>query len=315
MKRVWTLASLLALGGTAAADDYGAPARAASESLNVARSHRGVSQDYLVMPRGGELSAQMRFLTAERMLDGDELKFTDLALFGLSARYSLFSRLELGASVDFLPKQPSTTDEKAWQSVGVTVRSPLGKQVALQLAGGGGHLMNHSGKWTTESLTLEWKKPIHDVLAFDIQGGISGMGLDAPTTRSTAFITEVGVSTTALFHDPHGYWGGWLGIGYSVPVQASGRDPTTEVVIDPQPRLNFHAGTVVSLVKKWDLYIDFAVVDRGDARDPRTQLPIIHGGFDQKQIIFGITRHIEASRSSDSDRGWSGDDDMRLGSL
>lgn len=314
MKRSWTLATLLALGGTAAADT-GSPAASdmATESISV-RSHRGVAEDYLVMPRGGELTAQMRFITADRMLDGGALKFTDLAMFGLSARWSLFSRLELGASVDLLPKQPAGTDEKPWQSVGVQLRSPLGKHVALQVAGGGGHLMNHSGKWTSESLTLEWKKPIHDVLAFDVQAGIIGLGLDAPNTRSTAFITEVSINTTALFHDPRGHWGAWMGIGYAVPVQASGRDPTTDVTIDPQPRLNFHAGTVLSLVKKWDLFVDVAVVDRGDLADAATRLPILNGGFDQQQIIFGITRHIEVKPAAPRYDG-GGDDGMYLGSL
>lgn len=312
----WTLAALVALGGTAAADS-GAPSAigAASEAIAVRGSHRGVARDYLVMPRGGELSAQMRFLTADGMFGTrDALQFTDLALFGLSGRWSLFSRLELGASVDLLPKQPAGTDEKPWQSVGITVRSPLGRHVALQVAGGGGHLMNHSGKWTRESLTLQLKKPIHeDFLAFDVQAGVSGLGLDAPNTQSNAFITEVAVSTTALFHEPRGKWGAWLGISYAVPVQASGRDPTTELRIDPQPRLNFHSGTVLSLVPKWDLFVDVAVIDRGDLADPATRLPILDGGFDQTQIIFGVTRHIEAAPAR---REIVDDpDELRLGSL
>lgn len=312
----WTLAALAALGGTAAADTP-ASADMATETLAVRHGgHRGVAQDYLVKPRGGELTAQMRFVTAESMLDGDRVRFTDLALFGLSGRWSLFSKLELGASVDFLPKQPSTTDEKAWQSVGFHVRSPLGKNVALQVSGGGGHLMSHSGKWMRESLTLEWKKPIdEDWLAFDMQAGVSGLGLDAPNTSSNAFITELGISTTALFHEPKGHWGGWIGIAYAVPVQASGRNPVTEMVIDPQPRLNFHMGTVLSLVPKWDLYVDFAVVDRGDLGNPATTLPILDGGFDQTQIIFGVTRHIEGKRDRRED-SWSNDgDSVRLGSL
>lgn len=314
----WTLATVATLGAftSVAAADSGAPRAAdmATEAV-AARSHRGVAQDYLVMPRGGELSAQMRFFTADSMIGAGALKFTDLALFGLSARYSLFSRLELGASVELLPKQPATTDEKPWQSVGFVARSPLNQRVALQIAGSGGHLLGHSGKWTRESLSIEWKKPIHDkFLAFDIQGGISGLGLDAPNTRSNAFLTELGVNTTALFHEPSGHWGAWLGIGYAVPIQSSGHDPTTGLAIDPQPRLAFRTGTVLSIVDKWDLFVDIAVIDRGDRAEPATQLPILDGGFDQRQIIFGVTRHIEASKRSphyDDDD----DDAMRIGAL
>jgi hypothetical protein len=288
-------------------------------------SDRGVAQDYLVLPSGGELGAQMRFITAPRgpifggMQDMSEQKldFTDLALFGLSARWSLFSKLELSASADLLPKQPAYTDEKPWQSVGVAIRSPLGRHVAVAVAGGGGHLLSHGGQWTRESLTIEWKKPIHeDFLAFDVQAGLQGLGLAAPkTTDSTAFMTEVAIQTTALFREPNGHWGAWLGLGYAVPVQASGKDPTTETAIDPQPRLDFHLGTVLALVPKWDLFVDFAVIDRGEMADPATRLPILDGGFDQRQVIFGVTRHIEGSHHHRDDDGGDDEESIQVGTL
>lgn len=313
----WTLAALGSLGAPALADTARSPsADLAAESIGVEASHRGVAQDYLVLPHGGELTAQMRFFTADSMLDKGGLRFTDLALFGLSGRWSLFTKLELAASVELLPKQPSFTDEKPWQSVGFSLRSPLGRHVALAVGGSGGHLFAHQGKWTAESLSLEWKKPIHDeFLAFDVQGGVSGLGLSSPDTRSTAYLTEVSLRTTALFHEPKGHWGAWLGLGYAVPVQSSGRDPTTELAIDPQPRLDFHMGTVLSLVQRWDIYVDFAVLDRGDAENPATRLPILDGGFDQKQIIFGITRHIE-NRTRHEPDGYDEDGEpVRLGRL
>jgi hypothetical protein len=316
----WTLAALGSLGGAALADTGRSPsADLAAESVGVERSHRGVAQDYLVLPHGGELTAQMRFITSDAMLDGNALRFTDLALFGLSGRWSLFTKLELAASVELLPKQPSFSDEKPWQSVGFSLRSPLGRHVALAIGGGGGHLLAHQGRWTAESATLEWKKPIHDeFLAFDLQGGVSGLGLSSPdTTTSTAYLTEVSLRTTALFHEPKGHWGAWLGIGYAVPVQKSGRDPTTELPIDPQPRLDFHVGTVLSLVQSWDIYVDFAVLDRGDQDNPATRLPILDGGFDQKQLIFGVTRHIDSrKRHVTDDIEYDEDGDpVRLGRL
>jgi hypothetical protein len=309
----WTLAALLALGGTASAEQPQI-ANPGTQELSVVRgSSRGVAQDYLVLPRGGELTAQMKFLTAGPLLSDKKLEFTDLALFGLTGRWSLFSKLEVSATVDLLPKQPAYTDEKAWQSAGLTLRSPLGRRVAVALSGGGGHLMNHSGMWTRESLMLEWKKSIDDdFLAFDVAAGINGLGLAAPdTTQSSAFITELSVNTTAMFRVPNGKWGGWVGIGYAVPVQASGQDPTTEIRIDPQPRLDFHMGTVLALVPKWDLFVDFAVIDRGELSDPSTRLPILDGGFDQRQVIFGVTRHIE----SKSTRSYDDNDAIRIGAL
>jgi len=320
----WTLIALLGLGGVAEANPGESMSEGAADiSLSSeSRSERGVAEDYLVLPSGGELGAQMRFITAPRgpIFAGEgeqKLEFTDLALFGVSARWSLFSKLELSANADLLPKQPAFTDEKPWQSVGVGLRSPLGRNSAVALSGGGGHLMSHGGMWTRESLTIEWKKPIHDeFLAFDIQGGIHGLGLSAKeTTQSTAFITEVALQTTALFHEPHGKWGAWLGLGYAVPVQFSGKDPTTEMLINPQPRLDFHMGTVLALVPKWDLFVDFAVIDRGELNDPTTRLPILDGGFDQRQVIFGVTRHIEGSKHDSSNDYDEDGGSIRVGSL
>ena len=302
MKPTWTLVALLGLGGTALADVGEKPGIDEAETISVTggASVRGVAQDYLVMPSGGELGAQMRFITADGVLGDQPLRFTDLALFGLSARYSIFSKLELSANVDLLPKQPSYTDEKPWQSVGAGLRSPLGRHVALSVTGAGGHLMAHEGMWTREAMTLEWKKPIHELVAFDVQAGVDGLGLQAPHTSNSAFLTELGVSTSALFSLDR-KWGAWGGISYAVPVQHSGHDPTTGLAIDPQPRLDFHAGTVLSLVKEWDLYADFAVIDRGDLGNPATRLPILDGGFDQKQIVFGVVRHIEGKAPSTPD--------------
>jgi hypothetical protein len=311
------LLALTTLGSAAYADTRPMSHTLASGAVGVERSHRGVAQDYLVLPAGGELTAQMRFITADAMLEGERLKFTDLGLFGLSGRWSLFTMLELSASVELLAKQPSQTSEKPWQSVGASLRSPIGRHIALALSGGGGHLLSHQGMWTAEALTLEWKKPIHDdFLAFDVQAGVHGLGLASPkTTKSTAFLTELAVRTTALFHDRKGRWGAWLGIGYAVPLQHSGKDPTTELAIDPQPRLDFRMGTVLAAVRKWDIYVDFAIVDRGDRGNPATQLPVLDGGFDQKQIIFGVTRHIEGKRRPQVNDYDADEEAVRLGSL
>ncbi len=314
-KLAWTLAAVAALGGTAAADSTSPDAPAAmAEGVTVGASMRGVAQDYLVAPEGGEITGQMKFITADRLLGDEPLKFTDLGLFGLTGRWSLFSKLEIAGGVDFLAKQPSYTDEKPWQDVNVALRSPLGKRVALAVSGGGGHLIGHAGMWTREAMMVEWKKPIccdeHETIAaFDITGGVDGLGLSAPNGAGmNAFLTEISTQTSVQFREPTGHWGAWLGIAYAVPVQHSGADPTTGVAIDPQPRLDFHLGTVLSLEHKWDLFADFAVVDRGDIQNPATELPILDGGFDQKQIVFGVTRHIDAPTHSSR----SSDDAMRL---
>jgi len=271
-------------------------------------SRRGVAQDYLVMPEGGELTGQMRFILSEPVFGNEPVRFSDLALFGLAGRWSLASKLELSAQVDFLAKQPSFTDEKPWQSVGLGLRSPLGRRAAISLSGAGGHLMSHEGLWTRESITLQWRKPIVKVLTFDVAGGIDGVSISSPGSTS-ALITEVGVTTSALFREPTGHWGSWVGIGYALPVMSRGTDPTTNLAVDPQPRLDLHVGNVLSLSREWDLFADFSVVDRGDLSNPATRLPILDGGFDQRQILLGVTRHIATPKHNRHDD----DDVMEIG--
>ena len=53
--------------------------------------------------------------------------------------------------------------------------------------------------------------------------------------------------------------------------------------------LSFQTGEVVSLMQtNWSLFASYAVVDRGDWDRPATQLPILDGGFDQQQAVFGV---------------------------
>jgi hypothetical protein len=293
----WTLAALAALGGTALADDNDnekAPAALGVDTnvtLTSGASMRGVAQDYLVLPDGGELTGQMKFVMSEPSLGGQRMRFSDLALFELAGRWSLARRLEISGGVALLPKQPSFTDEKPWQSVALGLRSPLGHRVAIAIGGAGGHLIDHTGLWTRESMSVEWRKYIDEFLQFDVAGGVDGVGLAAEDGTS-ALVTEISASTSALFREPGGHWGAWVGIAYALPVDARGIDPTTGQTLDPQPRLDFHIGTVLALEREWDLFTEFSVVDRGDLADPRTRLPILDGGFDQRQIIMGVTRHI-----------------------
>lgn len=260
-------------------------------------SARGVSQDYLVGPEGGELTGSMRFITARALPGFGEdtaLRFSDLALFTAGARYSLFSKLELSGSASFLAKQPSSTDEKPWQSATIGLRTPLGKRMAIAVNGGTGHLIDHQGRWISESISLQWRKPIEEILTFDVAGGVEGIGISDPDSTN-AFMTEVSTTASALFREPHGHWGAWIGIGYAIPIMVRGTDPTTGLDIDPQPRLDFKLGTVISL-NRWDLFAEFSVVDRGDHSNPATRLPVLDGGFDQRQIVFGVTRHFDGPR-------------------
>jgi hypothetical protein len=241
----------------------------------------------------------MRFVTADAGMMGP-LRFSDLALFGLAARYAVQPRIELNLGVDLLPKQPSYTEEKVWQSVSGGLRVGLGARTALAASAAGGHLLGHVGAWYRESLAVEYRKPIHEVLAFDLHAGVDAISLAAPGAQG-GYVGEAAAQASALFHSPEGVWGGWIGLGYAIPVAHGGSDPTTGMSLDPRPRVDLHLGSVLALVEEWDLFVDLAIVDRGDAANPATRLPILDGGFDQRQLIFGVTRHVGGHPSSSRD--------------
>ena len=184
-----TLVVVAVLGGPAAAEVQPPPSPALLTSQ--VGSYRGVAQDYLVLPGGGELTSSLRFVTARDSLGDAPLRFTDLALFDVSGRWALARpNLEFSADVSLLPKQPSFTSEKPWQSVAFGVRTPLAPRIALGIAGAGGHLIAQQGVWTRQTAHVEWRKPLAPVVNLGLTGGVDVITLSAPK-RSSAFVTEV----------------------------------------------------------------------------------------------------------------------------
>lgn len=260
-------------------------------------SRRGIANGDLVMPSGGELTGAMHFVTTDQpALGTDRLRFSDLALLELAGRWSVTPRLEVSGQLALVPKQPAASSEKVWQSAGVGLRTPLGERAAIALGGAGGHLLDHPGSWETGSLLVQWRKPISEYVQFETSGGAQVTDLRAPRSTS-AQVTELAVAGSVVFHESW-RWGGWVGIGYALPVDGRGTDPTTGLAVDPRPRLDLRLGTVLAVSRAWDVFAEYAVVDRGDLGAPATRLPILDGGFDQQQLVLGVTRHLEATPPS-----------------
>jgi hypothetical protein len=260
-------------------------------------SARGVAEDYLVLPQGAELTGDLKLITSGPSLGGQPLSLGDLALFELGGRYALARRVEISGTVDFLPKQPTYTDEKAWQSAGVGARFAITHNVALGIGGATGHLLDHDGEWLRQNAVLEWKHPLNEYVAFDLQGDADAIQLAAPSAQG-AQLTELGIAASTFFSVER-VWGTWIGAAYSVPIEHGGIDPTTAMAIDPKPRLDLHIGTVWAVVPEWDLFIDAAIITRGNMQNPATELPILDGGFDQRQVMIGVTRHFISHHQGD----------------
>jgi hypothetical protein len=297
MKLAWTLLITGSLGSSlAVADDEEGVARAVSPSIDYG-SVRGVSEDWQILPQGMELGSELKFITSAPSLGSEPLAFSDVAVMTLHLRRSIAEVAELYAAVDLLPKQPSWSEERLWQGASLGLRAQLGhKPAAFGLRATAGPMLGDLGLWGQGSARLDARKRVTDIMTFEGAAAVSGTYL-APRDEALdrAWLAEAGLSGSVLFRDPYGKVGGWVGVGYALPIAHDGADPMSGADLDPQPRLDLHVGGVVTLEKRWDLFVDYAVVDRGDMGAMATRLPILDGGFDQRQIILGLNYHMTAS--------------------
>jgi hypothetical protein len=286
---------IAATAGSARAQVEDAAPASAGEALSVSGSSvRSYAADWLVNPfRELEIESSFRFVTApETNLsseDGGELRFTDVGIFHAGARYSFARRFEVAGGIDLLAKQPSYLDEPAWNGGDLGLRFSLGHKWALWARGAGGPLLADLGAWGDAAGGLQARTSIDETIRFQAAAGVSGTKLFMGEDRGRPWFTELVSHGEVLLRSPRGEVAGWLGVDYRVPLA----DADSAVEIDPQVRLNFQLGMMLGYVGSWDLYAIYAVIDRGDIEDPETTLPVLDGGFDQSQLIFGAARRFD----------------------
>ncbi len=243
-----------------------------------------------ILPLGRlELGGELLLITADRDLSGEELRFTDVALFPLHVRASVARWLELSGQTTLLVKHSESMDEPVWQGGELGVRIPFGSVFAGTVRLGGGPLMFHSGKFWAEESSLMAKLPANEWMRFELRAGylLTALRYSGAATGSSS-IHEVMGHAEVQFGAEGG--GAWLGIDYYVPVAST----TRAEALDPNVRLNLELGCVLSPEHTdWDLYVSYAVVDRGNVERPGTTLPILNGGFDQRQWLLGVQYHFD----------------------
>ncbi|HET7505837.1 MAG TPA: hypothetical protein VFK02_32685 [Kofleriaceae bacterium] len=258
---------------------------------------RGVAEDFLVLPDGADVGGRLRLITADDGLGTGKLKLTDVALLDLEAQWGFASGFELDGAVSALAKQPSATREHILQGGSLTLRRDLPRRTALAVSGSAGALLGVAGYEVGAATFLTHKHRLNDIVAFALAAGANGTfvrpghGGDGPTMLEGAGHASVLVRAEPV-------WGGWMGVGYALPVLHRGSDPVSGMAIDPQPRLDLELGSAVQLSKTWDLSVELSIIDRGDRAAPATRLPILDGGFDQIQLSVGVSRRIDLEKHS-----------------
>jgi hypothetical protein len=255
-------------------------------------SVRSMSQSWMVSPHGTYVfGAKLRLLKSDTTPFGQSAKATDLALFDLTARSSFGDRLELGVGLSVLTKEMTGMSEPTFQGGSGTLRVGLTRWAAIDFATAARPLLAELGWMVNPSASLALRGNVDRYLRFAGGAGVSWTNLFLDQADRNSF-AELGVAGQIIFPVEH-HFAAWAGADYHVPIT----EAIGSMALDPQPRLGVHGGFAFTFVPEWNLYAEYSIIDRGSLDDPATTLPVIDGGFDQTQIIVGVSR-----RFHDTDR-------------
>lgn len=250
------------------------------------------SNETLSMPRGGvEFVGDLRFVTGRANERIAEARFTDLVLASTSVRYGLTRRISLTASVMWLAKQPIDTHASWWQRGGGALMVALSRGWMTHVELTGGTLMAAAGSWGRIRSGLRWSRRLSTSV-----GIRSGLGVAATMlmlTDDRRFRqADVEASTRLSLHRSRSQLFSWIKIGYSAPL-AYDDDviaPVLGVPFTPVRRIHGEIGLAVTVVSGWDVFARVSAMTGSDLDSPGAMLPIVDGGFEQRQFMFGLKR-------------------------
>jgi hypothetical protein len=252
--------------------------------------HRSYASDWLVAPPGWNVGGEMVFITADSALSGEPINMTDMALLRLRTRWTATKRIELSGTVDLLAKQLDTTDETIPQGGSLAAKIATSRTVAIGTSVSGGPILGGGGWWGSAGTGAMHRSHIERFIAFQVGGGALATAVEQDQMQRR-WQADAIMSSELVFHTPRGEWAMWGGVEMAFPV-------VHEESIKPHSRLDLTIGTVYAAVRDWDLYAELTWKDRGNTMMPETVLPIVDGGFDQRQIIVGITRRFTPARGA-----------------
>ncbi len=303
MRNHWYVVALVAFASPRIASaQYNVPSQASGESrqLEIAGDEPAAPAPGLAI--GWELGASLDFMTSDPSLGMRKLKFTDVVLFRTHGLLALGRRAELFAGVDLLPKQPSYTDELVWQGALLGARYRFTELVSAYARGHGGPGLGHDGYWVVGEAALQSTVHLSEKALFwesALGGTYTQLFPDEPVDRAF-WQAELLARSGLAVRERRGFFATWLSFTFQFPLIArplpGSPDPASGRSIDAQTRVGVSLGMVIGVTRALDLFAEVSILDRGDLDDPRTTLPILAGGFDQKRIVFGFNRRLGKRR-------------------
>jgi hypothetical protein len=236
---------------------------------------RSYAEDWLILPEGSAtVGGHLRFLTAEGGLGDEALRFTDVVLLDVNGRLSLGGKGELFASTTLLPKQPSRTGELLWQGSSLGGRVGFAERFAASVRATVGPALAHTGYWGTADVGVEARRSLHETLRFQglLGGSATALFLEGSPERRLGF-GEVVAGGEVVLRAPNGAAAIWLGTEFRFPVVRTASPASARADLEPQTRVNFRVGGVLSYIEDWDLFAELIVNDRGELSEPGRSSP------------------------------------------
>lgn len=257
-------------------------------------SMRSQASDWMVMPEGvTTLGANLGFLTAPGKPGEGGIALTDVVLASVSVHRALAERLEINLGASFLPKQPSYSNEMAWQSANAGARIGFDERYAFDLDAGGGSILDRNGYWASGSGGLSARKSLDRTLVLEGTAGGSYTSLFEDDRSKPTWLVEASVAGRLTFRAPNGMAATWVSAGFNIPLaDGSSMSSGGQAAYDPHTRVNLEIGGVLSYIDDWDIWSTYTVLDRGDQIESTTTMPVLTGGSDQRQFLFGLIYHL-----------------------
>jgi hypothetical protein len=249
------------------------------------------------MPSGfSEVRGELAFITGEAVVTPRRLKLSDLTLFRPSARRAIGEMLELSLGTTMLAKEPTANHDWIWQgaSLGATIEPTPGYAILLDARGG--PMLDGAGSIWSGAATMAAKWSLDRNTRVLLSVGDLFTGLDSTgQLGARTWLNEIVFGGEAQFGRSEA--AAWVGFNSAVPVAKAGDAPNAPVpvAIDPAIRIDLQVGGVIRVGQQndWDLFAFYAWIDRGERDRPETLLPVLDGGFDQQQVVLGISHRFE----------------------
>jgi hypothetical protein len=266
-------------------------------SSSYTRSTRAFVDDAEVIPGERQAGGELAYLTSAVGLDGRPVRFTDLVVARLAGRASLGERFELATGAQLLAKQPFPGGHSPFAGASLQGRLQLAPRSSVFLGAAGAPLAGPPGAalelttgWSRRFFIDRWERYV----AFATTAGAQTTHLlGVPTAPHLAELIVEG-NLHARASDGDAGFGAEVGTTLAVPVWHTGQATWLDGAppFDARTRVHFHVQGHLTIGPRWDLFVRWAFLDRGDPAAPASRLPLLQGGHDQTELTFGVSHRF-----------------------